>query len=148
MKACLGRTRTLARRTFDHTVYEQEDKEGVVENRKLIPIYFSETRRQVVSNAGERSCLSDSKQRALAESKSVLISYLIFPKFYFLQTFYFSTACLNFQNLSCMLEFILALFCFYKNLKNISKHQNHLEKIFFEHLFGASLTQEPRHERT
>ena len=56
---------------------------------------------------------------------------LFFPKFYFLQTFYFSTACLNFQNLFCMLEFILALFCFYKNLKNISKHQNHLKKNIF-----------------
>jgi len=90
----------------------------------------------MVNTAGERSRSSDSKRRALAEGKSVRISYspsiiLLFSTF-----FNFSHCIFEFSKHHCMLETFLALFYFSQKSKNSSEHENPL-KNKIEHLFEA-----------
>ena len=97
----------------------------------------------MVIKVGERSCSSDSKRRALAEGKSVRISYLLFHHFAFLNLLDFSHCIFEFSKHPCMLETFLALFCFSQKSKIISEHENSL-KNNFEHLSKQSLAGHPK----
>ena len=93
---------------------------GVTWRARLHPLLRDETTN--VSLAGERSRSSDSKRRALAEGKSVLISYLILCQICFSRLLKFSHCIFEFLKHHCMLESFLAPFLFLEN-----------SKIFFEH---------------
>ena len=101
------------------------------------------TSRTMETKSGERSHSSDSKRRALAEGKSVHISYLLFHHFTSLDFFNFSHCIFEFSKHPCMLETFLAPFLFSQKSKNNFEHENPL-KNNFENLSKQSLAGHPK----
>jgi hypothetical protein len=99
----MGRATPPTQGTTNHASKKKEDKEGVAEGGG----------RMVNSRP------SDFKRRAVAEGKSVVISYLDFFQTCFFPSFKFPLCILDFPTVSCMLDFFSRLSLFYKNPKNI-----------------------------